>query len=327
MLKQGSRSLAWLLALSLIAVACGDDDDDTTGTGGKASTGGSKSTTGGSKSTTGGTSSGGSSPKGGTTNGGSSGGTVTSGGTGTGGTATGGVTTGGVSTGGTSTGGVAGGGGEGGMPEGGTSGGDQGGGGGIIEGGSAGAAPTGGTAGAETGGSGGTAGGDSIDGGAGGSGGETTVLPDVIDNPKFDVWSDADPLPNWTKSGPDLAASFKEWKPGVGAVESFVLSNWSATAFEVATSQLVSPLPNGNYSLSIWHKGAVFITQRIFARGHDVNNPSAELVFDVGASADWAQAVLTPIPITSGHVEIGIYSKGAAEAWSHFDDVTLTKLP
>jgi hypothetical protein len=255
-------------------------------------TGGTGGTSGkgGSTSTGGKVATGGTTTSGGTSGKGgttSTGGTATSGGTGN---ATGGV----VSTGGTTT---------------------------------TGGASTGGTAGEVGGGAGGFGGDDSVDGGAGGSGGEATVVPDTIDNPGFEVWVEGVNLPSWTSEG-DIDAANKEWKAlGIAHGGNYYLNNWRATAYVVTTSQLVSPLPNGNYSLSIWQQGGAYASQYVFARGYDSANSATQMVVNTAPNSAWTEIVVSPIPVTSGHVEIGVYSNGAADSWSHFDDVTLTKLP
>jgi hypothetical protein len=322
MLNHRSRSLSLFFALSLIAVACGDDDDDTGGTGGKA---GSTST--GGKAGTGGTStSGGTGAKGGTT---STGGTSNTGGkaTGTGGVVSSGGT---ATTGGADAGGASGSAGEGGMPEGGsaTGGGSTTGGsttGGASTGGTAGTS-TGGTAGADSGGAGGF-GGDSVVGGAGGEGGEATVQITIV-NADFETWGD--PPTGWTETGA-ADASGLGWKD-LGIPESAhsghqYLNFYKAADYEVTTSQVVSSVPNGNYSLAIWQRGNTYIEQYVFVGGYNSADTLAKMTANTAPNATWVQIVISPIPVTNGQVVIGVYSKGVAEAWSHFDDVTLTKLP
>jgi hypothetical protein len=176
------------MALALATPSCGDDDDDTSGTGGKGTGGGKASggnpSTGGVVGTGGSKATGGSGGSGATLTGGtagtpSSGGTAggSSGGSGGGSGGSGGVTGGTPNTGGTvGTGGSTIEGGSGGVPETGGSGGmiDTGGSGGAIEtGGSGGVVETGGSGGiVETGGS----------GGAGGEGGGATPPPGVCAN-------------------------------------------------------------------------------------------------------------------------------------------------
>jgi hypothetical protein len=155
--------MRWILigASVLVAIACGSDDEEGSGAGGKGGSGGKAG-----------------SASGGTSTGGTGTGGTSTGGTNTGGTNTGGTSTGGTSTGGSNTGGSVGegaSGGSAGAPGGsGGSGGGSGGSGGSMggSGGSTGGSggPTGGSAGS-TGGSGGSTGGSGGSGGSGGTGG------------------------------------------------------------------------------------------------------------------------------------------------------------
>jgi hypothetical protein len=102
MLNKNFSSLVLVFGMTACLWSCGDDDDDTVGTGGSKATGGVR--TGGAPGTTGGTAAGGRPNTGGTTPTGGTAGKAT-GGTATGGTA-GGTATGGTATGGTVTGGT-----------------------------------------------------------------------------------------------------------------------------------------------------------------------------------------------------------------------------
>lgn len=304
MLKELPRFVPWFLAASL-AIACGDDDDST----GQAS--------GGAKSTGGATSKGGASSGGGTAKGGASSGGATSGGAATlGGSSAGGAAAGGASGGSVGQGGS-------GNPQGGTT---PLGGSGGVGGDTAGSAGESGGGGISAGGAGGTGGEET--GGNGGEGGAAPVQPDAIDNPGFEAATQGDvPPPNWSITG-TITAAKTTWNTANAHAGDKYLDIWAASAYTVTTSQLVSPLPAGNYSFSIWHIGGAYTKQQIFARGYDANNASAEIHVDTTVSESaWVQVVIPSIPVTSGKVEIGVYSEATANNWSHFDDAVLTKLP
>jgi hypothetical protein len=321
-LKQLPYYACWFFVASLVVVACGDDDnadfnDTNSGEGGATSSGGAGRAGSAGK---GGTSSTGGVPnQGGSAIGGSAIGGSAIGGSATGGSATGGTAMGGSATGGTAMGGT-GIGGESGAPQG-----------GAPEGGTAGVGGAAGGAGAGEGGSSGASeGGAPTEGGMGGSGGEggAGIVADTIDNPGFETWS-ADPIvPGWTIVGDSDAAKFRFKQDDAHSGEAF-LDIWRATAYTVTVSQVVSPLPNGNYSFSIWHEGGAYTKQYVFVRGYDASNPSAQLPsLDTTPTTDgYEQITISPIPVTSGKIEIGIYSEGADDAWSHFDDAVLTRNP
>jgi hypothetical protein len=213
--------------------------------------------------------------------------------------------------------------GEGGMPEGGSTTGGTSTTGGASTGGTAGAS-TGGTAGADNGGAGGFGGDDSVVGGAGGEGGEAAVQITIV-NPDFEgTW--ADPPLGWTEVG-TADASGLEWKDiGQGAHSGhYYLNFYKAADYEVTTSQTILSVPNGNYSLAIWHQGGAYTDQYVFARGYDSGDTVTKM--NTAVSDPWEQIVISPIPVSNGQIQIGVYSKGVSGSWSHFDDVTLTKLP
>lgn len=320
MLNQGARALSILFALSIVAVACGDDDDgDPTQTGGV----GGK--------TTGGANSGGNAGRGGSGGTGGRGG-ATNGGANTGGTT--GGTTGGVNTGGSSGGAVTGGtSGEGGSSGGGTEGGSSGSGtgGNGPEGGSSGA----GAGGVGEGGGGGSEGGigGSITGGAGGGdlggagAGGGGVVADTLDNPGFED--------NWT--GAPWAVTGTGWKiseSGSGGPR--FLDLWAAGAYTTALSQVVSPLPDGNYTFTISYYGGTHTadSQVAYVKGYDHTNPTATTTASTPAAGNGAYATITVGPFavtsasgTSGSVEVGVTTDAAAGEWSHFDDAAVTKVP
>jgi hypothetical protein len=341
---------ASLLAIPLALVACGDDDDGPTSSGGSANKGGSGgfATTGGKNaggtSTGGNAGHGGTTPEGGTsakggspaTGGASTGGTTPEGGTSakggspatggasTGGTATGGTATGGTATGGTATGGTIGEGG--GMAEGGETaqGGNTAEGGGTSEGG----------AGAEAG-----AGGTTAEGGtnSGGAGGEPAITPDIVDNGDFETGTTNHVAPpGWTITGTSGAAFLNHKEPadqwhshsGIGFLDA-----WLGTAYQSTISQIVSPLPEGNYSFSVWHYGGAYTTQYIYVKGYNEADLEEMTKLDVAATTtppnNYGDAPLTvpTVHVTSGMIEIGIYLDcPEASCWTHFDDAVLSKV-
>lgn len=329
------------MAIPLLVAACGDDDSgDGAASGGSSQSGGKGGSTGGASpagGTTGGTSKGG---------GGGSGGVSTGGSTPSGGASTGGSTPSGGSAG--AEGGVAGGAGDagaGGIAVGsggaGNGGAGVGGVGGWVTGDGGDPAggyggTTGGGGGAETGGVGGDA--------PGGAGGSVSITPDSLDNGIFEetltggVQPPRGSVPRWTVTpaviGTDIAA-FIEWHAAgtgaTGGTGTYHLQNWLATAYTVTTAQVVDPLPDGNYTFSVYvrAKQAAFASQYLFARGYSAADTNLELKTDITAANSNASTYtlisVGPIPVTSGHCEVGIYSDGAADAWASFDDATLTK--
>ena len=68
--------------------------------------------------------------------------------------------------------------------------------------------------------------------------------------------------------------------------------------------------------------------QKVFIKGYDVNDPNAVTsVSTTWWENPWHEITVGPVTVTSGQVEVGVSTEGAANNWSHFDDATLTKLP
>ena len=235
----------------------------------------------------------------------------------TGGSNTGGSNTGGSNTGGSNTGGS-------------NTGGSGGKGGGATGGSSTGGTGTSGSAGegGEDGGMGGVGGTDGGMGGGGGEGGEIVVY-DTLLNPGFE----ANSLDFWEESG-DVDASYNQWDGGrngtrkLGHYRMWVDS--TTPPYSVSTFQTVSPIENGTYTFSMWvHRKWALTTQYLYARGHDVSNPSTEIqqAITVPDENGYYQITLSNIVVTSGSVTVGVHTASWAGDWSNMDDATLTKNP
>jgi arabinogalactan endo-1,4-beta-galactosidase len=164
-------------------------------------------------------------------------------------------------------------------------------------------------------------------GGAGGEGGAPVVVEaDTIDNPSFDQ-GNGDTLPiSWTVTGTEGSA-LKKWNEANAHSGNGYLNLWLGTAYTVDVSQVVSPIPDGTYTVTLYQRGGTpvaYADQYVYVTGYDQANMSAEMTVDSVAGGSYTLLTIANIPVTSGQIEIGIYSDGPADAWSHFDDVTLT---
>jgi hypothetical protein len=284
------QGLALLLgAVSLVAVACGDDDasgdpDDSAG----ASSGGSDA---------------------GKPNGGKAG----KGGNPTGGTPSGG--TGGNPTGGS-----------GGAPIGGSAmagesmGGDTG-----VAGDHSGSGSGGeGMGGAGIGGqsSEGGAGGDVLGGGEGGAGGAPAIVADTLDNGTFGT--SALSLDGWQNTG-DTDAAYAKWHWIENVYDSPGLAHWRAAAYKVTTSQVVEPLPNGTYSFSMVVQRGPMNEQYLFARGCTAGSPDAQVTqsTEAATASGFTKITLSGIQVTSGACRVGIYTDAAGDGWANMDSAVL----
>ena len=160
----------------------------------------------------------------------------------------------------------------------------------------------------------------------GGASGLSTAGVVAITNAGFETGASNIAPFGWTLSGTSPTASYILYDQANAHSGFGCLNNWSASAYSVTTSQDVA-LPNGDYTLSIWYFGSAYAKQFVFARGYDSANLAAELHANTVPTAAYVELTISPISVTSGKVTIGVYSEGAAGAWSHFDDVTLTQIP
>lgn len=183
-------------------------------------------------------------------------------------------------------------------------------------------------------GNGGTGGAMDPDGGAeAGSAGEGGQPPAVLMNPGFELGDNGvTAVPFWTNVGTTAAATVvfgQEPRSGSGR-----LGHWLGTGpYTVSTSQVVSPIPNGNYTFSVWVAHSLFLNaEYIFAKGYSHAQPAAQMKLDTSTAGDttYTQIVLQHIPVTSGKIEVGIYTDGPAASdqnWSRIDDAELMLEP
>jgi hypothetical protein len=325
------RSIAsCFVALSFVVAACGDGDssDEGNGTGGGAGKGGSAGSS-GSTGKGGSAGSSGSTGKGGSSGSAGNGGSAGSSGAGTGGSSAGTSGSAGAGSGGeggddtgsggdAGTGNATGGAGDGGMPGTGGTGGDDG----------TGGAPEGGIGGEPAVGAGGAGAGEggapvTGSGGAGGEGGAPVAEWDTIQNPGFELWAAGEPSAGWTVvDDPDSAGT--SWQGGGAHTGTGFLNLWLGSAYTADVSQVVSPIPDGTYTLSIWHWGSAYTEQYVYVSAYDESNAETRLTANTAANSAFVEIRIENIPVTSGQIKIGIYSVGAADNWSHFDDVSLT---
>jgi arabinogalactan endo-1,4-beta-galactosidase len=155
----------------------------------------------------------------------------------------------------------------------------------------------------------------------------------VIDNASFEITPNGVLLPPWVmvqnpSDGNPPPATYS-WSDSGGAQSgNGFLDLWYATAYSATVSQVVSPLPDGTYTVSAWYQGGTgantYVEQYMFVRGHDAANELTEIKVPTTPSTPFIQLTIPNIVVTSGEIEIGFFSNGNGGAWSHFDNVQLT---
>jgi len=166
--------------------------------------------------------------------------------------------------------------------------------------------------------------------GEAGEAGAPAEVPGMLLNPDFELGSGTD-VQSWTSTGDVAAATivYQQAEHGFGR-----LGHWlMAGAYKVSTSQVVQPLPDGNYTFKIWVEHSLVLNEEyIFARGYSHAQPAAQMKLDTTGANDltYTQIVIEHIPVTSGKCEVGIYTDGGTDSkanWSLIDNAEFTLEP
>jgi arabinogalactan endo-1,4-beta-galactosidase len=140
----------------------------------------------------------------------------------------------------------------------------------------------------------------------------------LIYNAGFEYSAATPNPPGWTTiASVDADADYTETG---GHNSQFRLTHYKATAYQVATNQALSNVPNGTYTLRAWvRNGGGQTTCQLYAqpRGGTAQTLALPVV------ADWTQISLPGIVITNGQLEIGLRSIANAGNYCSLDDVEL----
>ncbi|SES99311.1 glycosyl hydrolase family 18 protein [Stigmatella erecta] len=104
---------------------------------------------------------------------------------------------------------------------------------------------------------------------------------------------------------------------------SYKLTHYASAAYQQVTGQSL-PVANGTYRASVWARSSGGQRAlRLYAKNHG----GAELTAEVGsgAVAGWTKYTISNIPVTTGTLEVGVYSDANAQNWSAFDQFELVK--
>ena len=103
----------------------------------------------------------------------------------------------------------------------------------------------------------------------------------------------------------------------------YKLTHYSAAAYQQLSGQTKS-VANGTYRASVWARSSGGQRAlRLYAKGHG----GAELTAEIGTGAvtGYTQYVINNIPVTTGTLEVGVYSDANAQNWAAFDQFELVK--
>lgn len=139
----------------------------------------------------------------------------------------------------------------------------------------------------------------------------------AVSNPGFETGGAVAAPSGWTETG-TVAAAYSE---AGGHSGGFKLSHYAAGAYKVETSQTLTGLTNGTYTLWVWvltggGQNAAYIALR------DCGGAEARTTLPVDGA--WQQLSVTTA-VTAGRCTISLFSDAKAGNWANFDDVRLTR--
>lgn len=144
-------------------------------------------------------------------------------------------------------------------------------------------------------------------------------------NPGFeaDGASVASPY-GWTSLG-NSDADFLEWG-GQSSSESYRLSHWAGSDYSVATTQTVTGLAKGWYTLKAWGRRSTGATQAYITL--DCGKGTERVDLPAAWSGQWVQVAVSAQALptngsATGECSIGLHTDAAANEWTNFDEVTL----
>lgn len=123
----------------------------------------------------------------------------------------------------------------------------------------------------------------------------------------------------WAADPSDADAVFTEDPAVVG---SYKLTHWKDSDYIASTYQTVSNVPDGDYRVSAWvlNSGGQN-AEYLYVKRHG----SSEARVDIPVSTTSWTKISLDITVTSGQVEVGLYSDATAGDWVNIDHVTLEK--
>ena len=145
-------------------------------------------------------------------------------------------------------------------------------------------------------------------------------LPISLTNPGFeaDGASVASPY-GWTSVG-NSDADFLEWG-GQSSNESYRLSHWAGSDYSIATTQTVTGLRKGSYTLRVWGRRSTGDTQAYATL--DCGKVASRVDLPAAWSGQWVQVAVSAEASSKGICKIGLHTDAAAGEWTNFDEVTL----
>jgi arabinogalactan endo-1,4-beta-galactosidase len=138
----------------------------------------------------------------------------------------------------------------------------------------------------------------------------------TVTNPGFEVDNNITTSPaGWNITG-SIGTSYTEWGGHSG---NWRLSNWSPDPYVVETSQTLTGLTEGWYSLRAWVKSSGGQNEAYIAL-KNCGAEDARTYLPVAPPSQWVQIVASAY-VTGGQCTISLYSDANAGNWANFDDI------
>ncbi|MGE5598499.1 MAG: glycoside hydrolase [Bacteroidota bacterium] len=98
------------------------------------------------------------------------------------------------------------------------------------------------------------------------------------------------------------------------------LAHYSAVYYQAYTYQIITDIPNGNYSLSAWVKSS---GGQNAAQMQVKNYGGPKINHNIPASSEWVEITIPNINVSSNRIEIAFWSDSPGGKWINVDDVVL----
>lgn len=143
----------------------------------------------------------------------------------------------------------------------------------------------------------------------------------VLTNASFEADGWTSTPTGWTVWGDTAAVKTED--PAVHG--DLKLTFWSDSAYEASVYQQVPGVANGTYDLTAWVlSSGGQTTAELYAKGHGGADRTLALPT---STTSWTRISLEDVTVTSGWIEVGVYTDATAGSWINLDDVTLVPVP
>lgn len=128
----------------------------------------------------------------------------------------------------------------------------------------------------------------------------------------------SDTITSWDEEG-DSNASFIE---ELGYKSDFSLKHENDSAYEVSTSQTLTGIENGYYTISAWVKNSGGQNKSYL---FSMNNGTSKAMTSLPVTSNWKKVVIRGVNVTNGQITFGIYSDANAGNWVKVDFFEIVK--